>query len=231
MSCASNSARPRQKERMLFLDSSDPHEIKDIFAWGVVKGVTTNPLILAREAGNVDLEERIRAVIQASSGPVSVELTSESENAMMEEALAYQAWAPSRIVIKVPFSEMGLRVTHALATRSIATNVTCLMNFNQAYLAALAGGTYVSIFSGRVRDMGYDVRPIIATTRAQLDREKLAAQIIVGSVRHLMDVNEALQEGAHIVTVTPTILRKMLHNPKTDETIREFNAAWANRAR
>lgn len=216
---------------MLFLDSSEPHEIKDIFAWGVVKGVTTNPLIIAREAGNVDLGERIRDVIDASFGPVSVELTSESESAMLEEALGYHAWAPSRIVIKVPFSEMGLRVTHALTQKNIQTNVTCLMNFNQAYLAALAGGTYVSIFSGRVRDMGYDVRPIIAQTRAQLDREKLAAQIIVGSVRHLMDVNEALEHGAHIVTVTPMILRKMLHNPKTDETIREFNSAWANRAK
>ena len=45
-----------------------------------------------------------------------------------------------------------------------------------------------------------------------------------------MDVNEALDAGAHIVTVPPAILRKMLHNPKTDETIREFNTAWANRA-
>ena len=44
-----------------------------------------------------------------------------------------------------------------------------------------------------------------------------------------MDVNEALEAGAHIVTVPPPILRKMLHNPKTDETIREFNTAWANR--
>jgi transaldolase len=216
---------------MLFLDSSEPREIKDIFAWGVVKGVTTNPLILAREAGNVDLAERIHSVLEVSQGPVSVELTNETESGMMAEALGYHAWAPERIVIKVPFSEMGLRVTNALTKRGIQTNVTCLMNFNQAYLAALAGGTYVSIFSGRVRDMGYDVRPIIAQTRAQLDREKLAAQIIVGSVRHLMDVNEALEQGAHVVTVTPPILRRMLHNPKTDETIREFNAAWASRAK
>ena len=148
---------------------------------------------------------------------------------MLEEAREYHAWAPDRICIKVPFSEAGLRVTHGLARQGVATNVTCLMSYNQAYLAALAGGTYVSIFSGRVRDMGYDVRPVIAETRAQLDREKLASRIIVGSVRHFMDVNEALQAGAHIVTVPPPILRKMLHNPKTDETIREFNTAWANR--
>lgn len=214
---------------MFFLDSSDPKEIKDIFAWGVVSGVTTNPLILAREAGSADLEQRIREVVAASRGHVSVELTSESEGAMLDEARRYHGWSPERICIKVPFGEPGLRVTHALSKQGIATNVTACMSFNQAYLAALAGGTYVSIFSGRVRDMGYDVRPVIAQTRAQIDRERMDAKIIVGSVRHLMDVNEALEAGAHIPTVPPPILRKMLHNPKTDETIREFNTAWASR--
>ena len=169
---------------MFFLDSSNPKEIKDIFAWGVVAGVTTNPLIIAREAGNVDLGERIREVIAVSTGHVSVELTTETESAMLEEAAGYYAWAPDRICIKVPFNEVGLRVTHALTKKGVATNVTCIMSFNQAYLAALAGGTYVSIFSGRVRDMGYDVRPVIAQTRDQLDREDLRSKIIIGSIRH-----------------------------------------------
>jgi transaldolase len=222
-------ARQDKESVMFFLDSSDHKEISDIFAWGVVSGVTTNPLILAREAGAEDLEQRIRAVVAASSGPVSVELLSETEAAMMEEASEYHAWAPDRICIKVPFSEAGLRVTHGLRKQGVSVNVTCVMSFNQAYLAALAGATFVSIFSGRVRDMGYDARPVIGQTRAQLDREGLPARIIVGSVRHFMDVNEALEAGAHIVTIPPPILRKMLHNPKTEETIREFNTAWQNR--
>lgn len=216
---------------MLFLDSSEPAEIKELFTWGVLAGVTTNPLILAREAAGADLEARMREVVAASSGPVSVELTAELEGAMLEEARRYHAWDPARICIKVPFSEAGLKVTHALARAGVRTNVTCLMNFNQAYLAALAGGTYVSIFSGRIRDMGYDAREVIEQTRARLDREGLPAQIIVGSIRHIADVNEALHAGAHVVTVPPPILRRMLHNPKTEETIREFNAAWANRAK
>jgi transaldolase len=214
---------------MIFVDSSDCKEIRDLFTWGVLSGVTTNPLILAREAGASDLESRIRQVIAASRGHVSVELTTETEDAMLAEALRYHAWDPSRICIKVPFSDAGLRITHALASRGLATNVTCIMSFPQAYLAALAGATYVSIFSGRVRDMGYDVRPTIEATRAQLDREQLPSKIIVGSVRHMGDVTEALACGAHVVTVPPVILRKMLHNPKTDETIREFNTAWKNR--
>jgi len=213
----------------LFIDSSDPKEIKDLFAWGVLSGVTTNPLIITREAPGADLAEVIREILSVSSGDVSVELTTENESQMIEEALGYHAWDPKRITIKVPFSETGLRVLHQLVKRGIKTNVTCLMAMNQAYLAALAGATYVSLFSGRVQDMGYDVRPVIESTRKILDREGLASKIIVGSMRHLMDVNEALEAGAHVPTVTPPILRKMVWNPRTIETINEFNAAWRNR--
>src|SRR5271170_1127259 len=213
----------------LFIDSSDPKEIKDLFGWGVLSGVTTNPLIIAKEAPDADLGERIREVIAVSWGDVSVELTTETEHEMLEEAATYHAWDPKRICIKVPFSEIGLRVLHQLTKKNVKTNVTCLMAMNQAYLAALAGATYVSIFSGRVRDMAYDVRPVISATRNVLDREKLASQIIVGSMRHIMDVNEALEAGAHVPTVVPPILRKMVWNPRTIETIAEFNNGWGAR--
>src|SRR3974390_374826 len=176
----------------LFIDSSEPKEIKDLYAWGVLSGVTTNPLIIAKEAPDADLGERIREILAVSTGDVSVELTTETEDEMFEESLQYHAWDTQRITIKVPFSEIGLRVLHRLAKRGIKTNGTCLRARNQADLSALAGATYVSIFSGRVRDMGYDVRPVIASTREILDRESLGSKIIVGSMRHMMDVNEAL---------------------------------------
>jgi len=213
----------------LFVDSSDPKEIKDLFAWGVLSGVTTNPLIIAKEAPDADLGERIREVIAVSTGDVSVELTTETESEMWEESQVYHSWDPQRICIKVPFSEIGLRVLNRLAKRNIKTNVTCLMALNQAYLAALAGATYVSLFSGRVRDLGYDPKPIIASTRSVLDREGLKSKIIVGSIRHMNDVNEAIEAGAHVPTVTPPILRKMVWHPRTIETINEFNTAWRNR--
>ena len=246
---------------MLFLDSSDPAEITDLMRWGAVAGITTNPLILSREARGVDLGHRILEILRVSRGPVAVELLHETEAEMLTEARMYRAFdapdalsarpsdpqsgpvslsgpaasplaspprAPvNRIVIKVPFSEVGLRVTHALSGLGVPINMTCLMSFHQAYLATLAGATFVSIFGGRIRDMGYDPRPVIAETRAQLDREQLSAKIIVGSVRHLHDVSEALSAGAHIVTVPPPILRAMLRHPRTEETIREFNSAWA----
>jgi len=212
----------------IFLDSSDLNEIRQLMATGIVSGITTNPLIISKENPGVDLKAHILEIISMSKVPVSVELTTETEVEMLAEARDYARWHPEHVVIKVPMSEAGLRVIHALERHDqTPVNVTCIMSFNQAYVAALAGATYVSIFSGRVRDMGYDPAPIIAQTRAALDREQLKARIIVGSIRHMADVNEALHAGAHIVTVPPAILRKMFWNPRTTETIREFNDAWA----
>jgi len=211
---------------MLFVDSSDPREISDLYRWGVLSGVTTNPLIIARESPGCDLGERVSQILAVSTGDVSVELTAETERGMLEEALRYVAWAEDRIVVKIPFGALGLAVNAALRRRGVKTNLTCIMAANQAYLALLGDATYVSIFSGRVRDMGYDVRAVIAQTRLLLDREGSSSKIIVGSIRHMMDVVEALEAGAHIPTVTPGVLRKMLWNPRTDETVAEFAEAW-----
>lgn len=210
---------------MLFLDSTDPREIEEIFGWGVVSGLTTNPLLLAK-AGVRDVRAFVKKVLAVSSGPVSIEVTAETEEAMVAEAKALHALDASRITVKVPFSELGLRATHRLVSSGVDVNVTCCMSFPQGYLASLAGARFVSVLVGRVRDMGYRAEPVIADLRAQIDREKLAAKIIVGSLRQVLDVTDALSAGAHIATVPGAILRKMLHNPKTDETIREFNDAW-----
>jgi transaldolase len=215
----------------IFVDSSDLAQLRDCMAMGLCAGVTTNPLIITREAPGVDLKSRILDIIEICRVPVSVELTTETEKEMVQEARGYRAWDPKHIVIKVPMSEIGLRVVHTLERENTPVNVTCLMSFNQAYLAAHAGASYVSLFSGRIKDMGYDPRAIIAQTRAAIDREGFKAKNTVGSMRHLADVNDSLEAGAHIATVPPAILKKMCWNPRTIETIREFNDAWKNRVR
>lgn len=215
---------------MLFLDSSDVQEIRALAAWGVLSGITTNRLLMARE-GVVDLDQRIRQILEVSSGPVSVELTEHGAPGMLAEAARLVELAPDRVLVKVPFSEEGLTVTHQLRQRGVPVNVTACMSLPQAVLASLAGARFVSIFSGRIRDMGYDARGVIESVRALFDRQASSAQLLVGSIRHPMDVTEALLAGAHVVTVPPAILRKMLHNPKTEETVREFADAWAQRPR
>jgi transaldolase len=89
-------------------------------------------------------------------------------------------------------------------------------------VAALAGASYVSLFGGRVNNMGYDACTEIGRLRKLLDQFGLKAQIIVGSTREVLNVVEWLEAGAHIVTVAPDLLRGMIVHPYTKETVRQF---------
>src|SRR5256886_8113849 len=100
---------------------------------------------------------------------------------------------------------------------------TAILSFNQAILAAKAGATYVSIFSGRVADEGNDPTVIIRNVRQWLDAWDYTAKIIVGSVRTVMDVQAAALAGAHIITIPPPFLAKMVDHKYTRETVRQFN--------
>ena len=101
------------------------------------------------------------------------------------------------------------------------------MSFNQAVLAARAGAQYVSLFYGRIRDLGYDAASIVRQVHAVFREWNVPSEIIVGSIRHIHDINEALQAGADIVTVPPKFFRQMVAHPKTDEAVHQFVTDFA----
>jgi transaldolase len=104
------------------------------------------------------------------------------------------------------------------------------MSFNQAMMAANAGANFVSLFWGRIRDVGYDAATIVRQVRQTLDEHDNPAQIIVGSIRQMVDVNEAILAGTDIVTVPPKFFSLMCSHPKTDEAVQQFirdSQAWS----
>jgi len=207
----------------IYADTSKVEEIKEFFSWGVIDGVTTNPKIIASD-GN-DLESTIKEICRIQPGPVSVEVTTNDYQAMLVEAALYSSWAKN-IVIKIPAIPNGLKALKSLSEKRIKTNATCLMSYNQALLASKAGATYVSLFYGRIGDLGFDPYIVIKDTADTFRLWGCKSEIISGSIRSLLDVNRSVQAGAHIVTVPPKFLRQMIDNPMTTKTVDEFLDAW-----
>jgi transaldolase len=210
----------------IFLDSADLTEIRNWLGQGVIDGVTTNPTVLLKD-GVYDLKEGVRRLGAAlGKHPISVEVTSNDPKIMLEQARTFAGWGPN-IVIKIPVvnesGESCLGVMNTLARERIAVNATAILSFNQAMLAAKAGATYVSIFAGRVADEGNDPGVVIRNVRKWLDDWAHPAQIIVGSIRTLMDIQNAALSGAHIITIPPQFLPKMVDHKYTRETVRQFN--------
>src|SRR6266478_6141531 len=210
----------------VFVDSADQKQIAQWLEQGVVDGVTTNPSIMFKD-GITDIEEGARRLAAMLGDlPLSVEVTTNDRVAMLEEARQFASWARN-IVVKIPvineYGESCLGVIHRLSQEGIAINSTAILSFNQAILAAKAGATYVSIFAGRVADEGNDPTVIIRNVRQWLDAWDYTAKIIVGSVRTVMDVQAAALAGAHIITIPPPFLAKMVDHKYTRETVRQFN--------
>ncbi len=210
----------------IFLDSANFLEIEHWLRQGVIDGVTTNPSILLKD-GVYDIEEGTRRLCALlGHRPVSVEVTSNDLGEMLEQARVFARWAPN-VVVKIPVvNEEGgscLGVIHTLSREGIPINTTAILSFNQAILAAKAGATYVSIFAGRVADEGHDPASVIRQARQWLDQWGYPARVLVGSIRAVMDVQSAAMAGAHIVTIPPQFLSKMVDHKYSRETVRQFN--------
>ena len=209
----------------VFVDSADQKQIGYWLEEGVVDGVTTNPSIMFKD-GATDLEDCARRLAaMLGEKPLSVEVTSNDRKVMVEQARTFATWARN-IVVKIPIvnehGESCLGVIHRLSQEGIGVNATAILCFNQAMLAAKAGATYVSIFAGRVADEGNDPAVTIRNTRRWLDDWQISSHIIVGSIRTVMDIQNAALAGAHIITIPPQFLPKMVDHRYTRETVRQF---------
>jgi transaldolase len=210
----------------IFVDSANKQEIEKWLQQGIVDGLTTNPSIMLKD-GVYDIEDGARRLCALlGDRPVSVEVTTNDRKEMVEQARTFARWAQN-VVVKIPVinenGESCLGVISALNREGILVNTTAILSFNQAILAAKAGATYISIFAGRVADEGNDPAVLIRNVRQWLDAWDYTSKIIVGSIRTVMDIQAAALAGAHIITIPPPFLAKMVDHKYTRETVRQFN--------
>ena len=134
----------------IFLDTANIDEIREIHAWGILDGVTTNPSLIAKNGG--DFIETIHEICELVQGPVSAEVIAQDAEGMITEGRLL-AKVHEHVVVKIPMSSAGLAATRQLSEDGIRTNVTLCFQPTQALLAAKAGATYISPFLGRVDDI------------------------------------------------------------------------------
>ena len=215
----------------IFLDTGKIEEIEKYMKMGIIRGVTTNPTILLRsgvtggkeaiKSTSIDIANLIKPY------PLSVEVTTNDPQGMLDQAHEFAKWADNinvKITIHGPNGELdNLGVVHELETKyDIRVNVTAMMSAQQCFLAAMAGATFVSLFAGRVNNMGYNACIEIRKLRKVLDDFDLKAKIIIGSTREVLNIIEWLGAGAHIITVVPKFLEAMIVHPYSKETVQQF---------
>ena len=212
----------------LFLDTANLAEIEDCLKKGVIQGITTNPSILSKEP-KTDFVEHLKKICNLCVKynqiiPISVEVLKEKPSEMYEEALdLIKKLGYENINIKIPLvSWEELEVISKLSKKGVRVNCTCLFNEAQCLLAAYAGAKYVSLFRGRMMDVGINADLVIANTRKLLNEAGVNAEIIVGSIRGPTEVINSFLAEAHIVTAGTKNIQTMAFHPKSVESTQQF---------
>ena len=206
-----------------FLDSADVSEIKDLYATGMVDGVTTNPSLILKSGRNIHtVTKEICTIVD---GPVSSEVTAMETIDMLQQAEKLIAIAKN-IVIKVPLTWNGLRACKNLTDKGIMVNVTLCFSANQALLAAKAGATFISPFIGRLDDINLDGIALLEEIRIIYDNYDIKTEILAASIRTPNHLTQSAIAGADIATIPPSTFRDLIKHPLTDKGLETFSRDW-----
>jgi transaldolase len=208
-----------------FLDTASLKDISWAVQAGLIDGITTNPTLLSKQAGDLDPRDVLKEICSIVEGPVSAEVVSVDTEGMLKEGHSLAKLADN-IVVKIPMLEAGMVAVRRLTSDGIRTNVTLCFSSVQCLVAAKAGATYVSPFIGRIDDVGQEGMDVIREARQMFDNYSIATQILAASIRHPRHVVEAAMIGADVATLPPEVLRKLLQHPLTDRGLEQFLADW-----
>lgn len=209
----------------LFLDSSNPQEIREARSWGLLSGVTTNPGLIA--AGGPGMQETLRAVVEASPGPVFAQVIGWREaEPMVRQARWLHAFS-DRIVVKLPASVAGLQAVQTLKAElpDLRLAVTAIASVAQAYLAAKAGADVAAVFNGPL-DLAEDsAHDLIGPIRRIYTNYGFKTQILACG-RYPRLFGEIAAAGADICTMRMEFFRLLYEHAFTDQRMNGFLKSW-----
>lgn len=204
---------------MIFADTADIAEIRDLAKSGLIDGITTNPSLVARTGR--PFADVVTEICDAVAGPVSAEVIATKATDMVEEGRKLAAVAPN-VVVKLPLTMDGLMACRTLASEGLETNVTLCFSAGQALLAAKAGATYISPFVGRLDDISVDGLDLIDDIVAIYATHGYKTKVLAASLRTTNHIVQCARRGADAVTAPPSTIRALASHVLTDKGLEAF---------
>jgi transaldolase len=209
-----------------FIDSADIAEIKELAAYGLLDGVTTNPSLIAKSGR--DFKEVIAEICALVEGPVSAEVAATDYENMVREGEILSKIAKN-VCVKLPLTLDGLKACKYFSSKGVKTNVTLCFSAPQAILAAKAGATFVSPFVGRLDDIGQDGMSLIEEIcDIYSNYPAFETEVLVASIRNPIHITQAARMGADVATVPGKVLKQLASHPLTDKGLETFVKDWAS---
>ncbi|MEM1370429.1 MAG: transaldolase family protein [Cyanobacteria bacterium P01_H01_bin.15] len=202
---------------MIYLDSACVEEARTVAKWSWVKGMTTNPTLLAATGINPAVTLQQLALI--SEEEVFYQLYQTEFQEMLKEGKKAKEIVGDKLVLKVPATDVGFQVV-AWLKNEITCSVTGIYHPAQAAVAEVAGAKYAIAYVNRATRLlgdGFQLVKDMASVLAGTETEILAA-----SLKSSDEAAQALAAGAHHLTLPLDILTALTTHPLSEKTFAEF---------
>ena len=206
----------------LLVDNADLNEIKAVYNYLPIDGVTTNPSILAA-AGRPPYEvlEESRSFI-GPDAELHVQVVSDTAEGMIEEAGVIREKLGDSTYVKIPTVPEGLRAMKKLAADGVNVTATAIYTPMQAFLAAKAGAKYTAPYVNRIDNLGADGVETAERIHDIFEKNGYDCEVLAASFKNTQQVLELCEYGVGASTVAPDVLKGLIKNQIVVDAVQAF---------
>ena len=211
----------------IYLDSVDSQQISRLNACMPLRGITTNPSILAKAGLGVNqVLGNISGIIGAKCR-FHVQVISQTVDEIVAEAQQLQQ-LDFDVVVKIPTTEIGLTaIKHIKQHTNIVVLATAIYSTQQGFLAALCGADYLAPYVNRIDTMGGDAIKVVTDLQQLITVNQLDCYLLPASFKNTLQVIEVMKLGVGAITLPIDIAAQMLSHPAIQPAVDQFSQDWA----
>lgn len=209
------------------LDTANIADIKKYQGIIPLTGVTTNPSIIKKE-GKADFFNRLAEIkkIIGEKRSLHVQVVATTTEGIVADAHAVLKALGKDVYIKIPVNQAGLAAIKVLKKEKVNITATAIYTEIQGYLAIAAGADYLAPYYNRMTDNNIDANQVICNFNNLITKDNKQTKILAASFHTVNQVAQAIESGAHAVTVAPALIAEGLESHIIADAISDFTSDW-----
>lgn len=208
----------------LLIDDAHIEQIKRIYEYYPVDGVTTNPSILATIGRNpIEVLHEIRDFIGVEA-ELHVQVIARDAEGMLDDAHRIIRELGDNTYVKVPSVEEGFKAMQALRAEGIGITATAIYTPLQAFLAAKAGAAYAAPYINRIDNMGFDGVAIARHIHDIFEKNRFETKVLAASFKNSQQLLNLVEYGIEGLTASPDVILSLVKNEAITSAVDKFIA-------
>lgn len=208
----------------LIIDDAHIDQIKNIYEFYPVDGVTTNPTILSKSGRQpYEVLKEIREFI-GEKAELHVQVVAQDAVGMVKDAHRILKELGDNTYVKIPSVPEGFKAMKALSKEGVNLTATAVYTPLQAFLAAQSGAAYAAPYINRIDNMGYNGIQVAKNIHTIFKNNGLKTEVLAASFKNSQQLLELCEFGIGASTVSPDVIEALVKNQAITSAVDDFIA-------